>query len=134
MDKIKAFIIKHETRLAIAIGFILVASISFEIGYIEGKKGESKPLVIEKTVEVAKNDQEHVPIVAGASIKQNAEKPAETNNLASSCVYVGSKNSNKVHLSTCPFAKRIKPENLVCFKSLNDAIGQGRVADKTCIK
>ncbi len=33
------------------------------------------------------------------------------------CLYVGSKNSNKYHLPDCKWAKRIKPENLVCYHS-----------------
>lgn len=37
--------------------------------------------------------------------------------LKESCLYVGSKNSKKYHLPDCKWAKRIKPENLVCYKS-----------------
>ncbi|MBI2507616.1 thermonuclease family protein [Candidatus Woesearchaeota archaeon] len=37
------------------------------------------------------------------------------------CLYVGSKDSDKFHTPECKFAKKIKPENLVCFYSLEDA-------------
>jgi len=39
--------------------------------------------------------------------------------------FVGSKNSDKYHYCTCRYAKRIKPENLLCFSDEKDAQGQG---------
>lgn len=121
-------------KLVLVTGFVLVALISFQFGYVEGKKGQTKAIVIEKTTEMAKIDSENAQAVAGAATPEITQNPAETKNLAPNCNYVGSKNSNKVHLPTCSFAKRIKPANLVCFSSLDDALKQGRVADKTCIK
>ena len=134
MDKLKVFLIKYEVKFAIALGFILIAFISFQFGRIEGKKGQNKAIVIEKTVEVVKNESQGAPIVAGAISPESPQNPAEAKILAPNCAYVGSKSSNKVHLPTCRYAKTIKPENLVCFPSLDDALKQGRVADKTCIK
>ena len=37
------------------------------------------------------------------------------------CLYVGSEDSDKYHTPECKFAKKIKPENLVCFYSLEEA-------------
>lgn len=126
--------VKHELKLVLSVGFILIALISFQFGYLEGKKGQNKPLVIEKTVEVAKTAPEAQGVVAGASTPVTVQSPAEVKNTPQNCAYVGSKSSNKVHLSTCRYAKTIKPENLVCFSSLDEALKQGRVADKNCIK
>jgi len=134
MDKVETFLIKYEIKLVLIAGFVLVALISFQFGYIQGKKGQTKAIVIEKTTEMAKTDPEGTPIVAGVSTPESTKNPAEANILAPNCNYVGSKSSNKVHLPTCRYAKTIKPENLVCFASLDDALKQGRVADKTCIK
>ncbi|HAI74514.1 MAG TPA: hypothetical protein DCS28_00560 [Candidatus Moranbacteria bacterium] len=133
MGKIKDFLIKHEFKLALAGGFILVALVSFETGYLEGKKIQGKPIVIEKPSECAKITQENTPVASNSASLQQPEKVAGAKSVARDCLFVGSKNSNKVHLSTCSFAKRIKPENLVCFKSAEEAISQGRLADK-CIK
>ena len=36
------------------------------------------------------------------------------------CLYVASKNSNIYHKPDCKWAKRIKPENLICFKSIEE--------------
>jgi len=46
--------------------------------------------------------------------------------------YVGSKNSNKYHYPTCKWAQRIKPENLVTFKSAQEAQAAGYVPCKVC--
>lgn len=134
MGKIKNFLIEHEMKLVLVTGFVLVALISFQFGKIEGKKGQTKAIVIEKTTEMARTDPEATPIVAGVSTPESTKNSTEAKILAPNCNYVGSKSSNKVHLPTCRYAKTIKPENLVCFPSLDDALKQGRVADKTCIK
>ena len=42
------------------------------------------------------------------------------------CLYVGSEDSDKYHTPGCKFAKKIKPENLVCFYSVEDAEEGGR--------
>lgn len=133
MGRIKDFLVKHEFKLALASGFILVALISFETGYLEGRKIQGKPIVIEKPTECAKAAQKDAFAVPNTVLTQNQEKVAGAKNTAQDCAFVGSKNSDKVHVPTCSFAKRIKPENLVCFKSVEEAIRQGRVADK-CIK
>ncbi len=130
MGKIKDFLIKYEFKLALVGGFILVALISFETGYLEGEKIQGKPIVIEKPVECANTTQESMPV---ASVMAEPAKVAGAKNTVQDCAFVGSRNSNKVHIPTCSFAKRIKSENMVCFKSLEDAINHGRLADG-CIK
>ncbi|MBM3199894.1 hypothetical protein FJZ53_03065 [Candidatus Woesearchaeota archaeon] len=53
------------------------------------------------------------------------EETAKTNKLGiwsceerkESCLYVGSKKSKTYHSPDCKWAKRIKPENLVCYKT-----------------
>lgn len=46
--------------------------------------------------------------------------------------YIGSANSNKFHKSTCRFAKNIKNNNKVSFKSRSEAIDQGYTPCKVC--
>lgn len=46
--------------------------------------------------------------------------------------YVGSKNSEKYHTCGCRWAGRIKPENIVCFKSKKEAEDSGRIPCNTC--
>ena len=44
-------------------------------------------------------------------------------NIQSDCLYVASKNSNIYHKPDCKLAKRIKPENLICFNSEEELEG-----------
>ena len=46
--------------------------------------------------------------------------------------YVGSKKSNKYHYPTCRYAQKIKPNNLVTFKSAQEAKAAGYVPCKVC--
>lgn len=141
-NKVAEFWEKYEVKIVMIIGFLLVSAISFEFGTLSGQKWQQKPLIIEKPVQ-------------GAIVPETTKNPLETQNLSSNgesasqlktsdteqskpvdetCVYVGSKNSNKYHLPTCRWAKQIKPQNLVCFKSAEDAMAKGYQPDKNCIK
>lgn len=52
--------------------------------------------------------------------------------LAADFKYVGSKKSSKYHYPTCKWAQKIKPENLITFKSAKDAQAAGYVPCKVC--
>lgn len=142
-NRLRDFWEKYEVKIVLIIGFLLVSAISFEFGTLYGQKWQQKPLIIEKTVQSAYITPE------------TAQKPLETQNLASdnestspleasnteqsklidkNCVFVGSKNSNKYHIPTCRWAKQIKPQNLVCFKSAEDAVSKNYQPDKNCVK
>jgi len=131
--KIKDFLKNNEAKIALGIGLILVAVIAFEAGVLKGQNWQQKPLVIEKAEECSANNND--PKKA-QNPTQEGQKPSQTISSATpqSCAFVGSKNSNKYHLPTCHFAKLIKPENLVCFKSAEDAAARGYQPDKSCVK
>lgn len=40
------------------------------------------------------------------------------------CLFVASKNSDKYHTPDCKYAKKIKPENLICYKSEEEIEGK----------
>ncbi len=135
--KIEDFWLKYEQKIVLLIGFILVATVAFELGVLSGKKWEQKPLIIEKTAQnnaINQSKSEKTPPEAPklASDEQNGSQ--NTNTPDQNCSFVGSKNSNKYHLPTCRWAKQIKPENLVCFKSIEDALSKGYQPDKNCVK
>jgi len=52
--------------------------------------------------------------------------------MAADYKYVGSKKSDKYHYPDCKWAKKIKPENLVTFKSAEEALKAGYVPCKVC--
>lgn len=136
--KIKEFAKTYEAKIILVVGFILVAVLSFEAGMLKGQKTQQNSVIVKAPENQA---------VCGASSEQ-APKPPEAQNLASgapntadsmnippkNCAFVGSKNSNKYHVPSCQFAKRIKPENIVCFSSADDAAKKGYQPDKGCVK
>lgn len=50
--------------------------------------------------------------------------------LSQDCLYVASKNSDIYHTPECKWAKRIAPENLICFHSVEEL--EGYTAGKDC--
>jgi len=135
----KEFFVKNEAKIVLFLGFILVAVISFEAGFLQGKKTPDKPIVIEKPSESPKIEPQAAGSVPTIKVTTTSITPATGQNSTSletpkNCAYVGSKNSNKYHLPTCTYAKKIKPENLVCFSSAEDAQAKNYQPDKSCVK
>jgi hypothetical protein len=135
--KTKQFWLKYEPKIILIFGLILVAAISFETGVLKGQNLQKSPLVIEKTAE-CKNPQDSPQ---DSQITQNLTSQAVSNTIgdvapksSSNCPFVGSKNSNKYYPPTCSFAKRIKPENVVCFKNEQDAESKGYQKSASCFK
>ncbi len=135
--KIWEKIIRYEKTIFLVLGLILASIISFEAGFLNGRKSVQNPIIIEKSAiasEIAPGSSNFQETTKD-TLKQ--EKPQEVENSAISqnkeCIFVGSKNSNKYHIQSCQWAKRIKPENIVCFSSKEDAVSKGYVADK-CVK
>lgn len=134
--KIKEFFLKHETKIVLFIGFCLISAVSFEFGFLQGQKWQQKPLVIEKPANISNEQSTEIQANSDA---QGASKATPTPSTASKtaiapnmtgCAFVGSKSSDKFYLPTCSYAKRVKPENLVCFKTAQEATGQGRTESK----
>lgn len=130
-QKIRIFWEKHEKKIVLFIGILLIAIVSYEVGVLEGNKIEQKALVIERApvmeLPSAKNDG---GTVLGAENGEGVET-AKTNMDTKECLFIGSKNSNKYHTLDSPWAKRIKPENRVCFKSKEEAQAKGYVASSS---
>ena len=134
--KIREFFLKNEQKIVLIVAFCLVSAISYEFGVLQGQKWQQKPLIIEKPVNISEeqktlNSANYEPsgTVLGATSQTTVDNTGSPSNMAK-CAYVGSKNSNKFYPPTCSYAKRIKPENVVCFKSAEEAIGQGRTESK----
>jgi len=125
---IKNFWHKYEEKVVLILGFVLACAISFEAGILKGSEIKENPLIIKKPIE---NNTTNL----SSESKENTEKSKEKiPSVDKQCVFVGSKNSNKYHTPECRWAKNIKPENLVCFFSEDDAKSKGYLPDKNCIK
>ena len=116
----------------------MITAIAFEAGFLYGEKNKKEPVLVQKIAdetglscpqgeaETKKNDTEKQEGSSMPESKVNVE--------SKNCAYVASKNSNKYHLPTCQSAQKIKPENKVCFSSVEEAQGRGYQGAKCCIK
>ena len=138
MEKIRDFCKRHEPKIVLLISVILVGLVGFEAGYWQGKEVGSKPIIIEKPSQGPENASEEAKNSGMVKDPTPTSRKASEGDLKGSqiakCAFVGSKNSTKFHTPNCQWAKRIKPENLVCFDSLETALKAGRTPDKGCIK
>ena len=135
------FWLKHEQKIVLAVGIVLVAAISFEAGFLHGQKNKQESVVVNKAATAEAASASSFPTQAQTSNPNNSSansKPASIENIATAdnqkCAFVASKNSNKYHLPTCRYAQNIKPENKVCFSSKEEAESRGFQGAKCCIK
>lgn len=141
---IKQFWVKYESKIALIIGFILIAFIAFEAGILKGQNWQSAPLIIEKPAVIQEVSQEATnnlsqtqnSALEGQNTPETGKITTQTSSIPAgvNCAFVGSKNSDKYHLPTCQFAKRIKPENVICFSSEDEAKSKGYTPCSSCIK
>lgn len=131
--EIIAWLRENHDQLLVLAGIILVGILAFEAGLIKGEMRQMKPLIVSIPESPAVTEKALPSSKTVLGEKSSNVEPIVSNVLANkNCPLVGSKNSNKFHLITCAVAKRIKPENRVCFLSKEDAERRGYVAG--CLK
>ncbi len=120
---------KNENKIVLAIGIFLLVVISFEFGILQGQKWQQPPLLIKTSGSF--NKQTLSDEVSNESDFKKSVKGEETTTSLTSdnkkCVFVASKKSKKYHKADCRFAKRIKPDNKICFESKAEAEKKGYV-------
>lgn len=140
--QIKKFFREKEHKIVLIFGFIIVAIISFEAGYLRGQGFKESPLIVEKSALEAKEvsdgsalaENKIDPLVNNFSGTSSNEPSKPLSSVSKNCPFVGSKNSDKYYPPDCQWAKRIKPENLVCFSSAEEARQKGYQPAKSCAK
>lgn len=128
---------KYEAKIVLICGLILVAVISFEVGVLKGPNLSQKPLIIEKPIISAAENENMASAAPAQAQNLTAAAPIDSTSPPTppaNCAFMGSKNSNQYHLPTSSYAKRIKPENQVCFSSTDEAKLKGYVPDKSLSK
>lgn len=128
-----AWVIRHRERLFLLAGMLLVGVLAFESGFLRGILVQTEPLVI--SIPLVAEPQAVDQSAPSDSAKNSGEERTSSPDAAQekkACLFVGSRNSDKYHLSSCAVVKRIKPENKVCFASEEDAKKRGYVAG--CVK
>ncbi|NTW15034.1 MAG: hypothetical protein HGA38_01540 [Candidatus Moranbacteria bacterium] len=123
VSRIREVLVGERERILLLFGILLVGAIAFEAGFLAGVSKVTDPVVVSVP-------DSAVPVggeVAGVATESAATKDATSSGGAApgSCAFVGSRNSTLYHLPTCAVAKRIKPENVVCFSSAEDAQKKG---------
>lgn len=123
---------ENRDRFLMFLGVVLVGILCFEAGMLHGKATQTKPLILSvpaleeraalsDTPDPSTDQKNQVGLPGVESIVTKITE-------SSKCAFVGSKNSNKYHAPQCATAKRIKPENKVCFSSKEEAERRGYVA------
>lgn len=136
-EKIRAWFETYGSKLILFSSVLLAIALAFEGGFLVGRDRRTDPIIItapadayvsvatvteeEKTVEIPKT-QTAKDVSPGTSLLSSS---STSKNESESCAFVGSRNSDKYHLPKCSWAKRIKPENRVCFTSAADAESKG---------
>lgn len=123
LNQMKLFWRRYRERAILMVTMILVGALSFEAGLFKGMTRSAEPISIEIPANI------DAPAVAGATMEAAtpaAVKPVgEASEKLGKCAFIGSRNSTLYHLPTCAVAKRIKPENIVCFADAADAERRG---------
>lgn len=142
MLSLKDFFVKHENRIVLFIGVILLSFISYGIGRLSVPQPQ-EPIIIQASSkdilkdnsivkeEIKPKEKNLTAQTQNDSIK--SEKTKEENKIIKNIgLYVASKNGTKYHLPTCSGAKRIKEENKIWFDSKQEAEKAGYSPAKNC--
>lgn len=132
---ISRFLSQNQDKIVLIIGAILIAAIGFAGGRLSFLKTQPEPVVIEESDQLCQCPKEGSTLGDQTTNKESTSKEAKEEvslktDLSSSNSqaatqegkYVGSKNSKKYHLPDCRYAKKIKEENQIWFKSVKEAV------------
>ncbi len=108
---------RERERIGVFASICLVGVLGFEAGTMVAGSAGAAPIVIEIPAAAP-------PIAAAEGVVAGVTATA-TDVAKKDCAFVGSRNSDLYHLPTCASAKRIKPENIVCFTDPEDAEKRG---------
>jgi hypothetical protein len=114
-------LVLERGRILLFVSLLLVGAVSFQAGFLKGSSISEGPIVIERPVAPSCPEEVGTDPATGASKTGTASALPDPG----ACAFVGSRNSDLYHLPTCGTAKRIKPENIVCFSSKEDAESKG---------
>ena len=141
---IKNWLEDNQADIVLVIGVILIAFISFGLGRLSAPQNKKEPVTIEQNQESKINNNATIldNLEQGSGDGQNTINSTDMNNPSTSSgnnnsvqavagakgVFVASKNGTKYHWPWCSYAKNIKPENQVWFKSEAEAQKAGYAA------
>ncbi len=139
VQSLKIFIQANQERFLFGIIIILITFISFRAGELREREQKSTDLKVILNNQEQSTDEDKEAIALGKAIQRKGltevvEDQTITTGNMEQCQFMGSKNSDKYHLMSCRFADQIKPENRICFKSLEEAEKMGYKPASCCNK
>lgn len=108
---------REREHIGVFASICLVGILGFEAGTMAAGSVGAAPIVIEIPAVAIPRAADEGLVAGVTAVAPDVEKK--------DCAFVGSRNSNLYHLPTCASAKRIKPENIVCFTGPEDAEKRG---------
>ena len=137
------FLKNNQEKLLLLLGFILVFSAGFSSGYffLQEQDNNEYNITIEEPSQDCKNLFNAEPIReyiisdfnSSGQIKGEQSKTDSVNLQNKTGMFVASKNSKIYHLPDCNYAKRIKDENKIWFKSEKEA-GERGYSPHSCVE
>jgi hypothetical protein len=128
LQKLKSFLANDQLFYGVLL--VLVALASFGLGRQSvslTKDGKN----VENQASIATFVQQQV-IATSTPTKPTETESAAVPAVEKAVAVVGSKSGTKYHLPTCSGAKRIKPENLISFETIEAAKAAGYSAAANC--
>ena len=133
----------HDQKILIVLAIILTAVVAFRAGETQEQSRKTGDISVSLNQLASANPKQERLLTLGESVDRkgiSVEASSDIKNEVTTvgeqkdCALVGSKNSDKYHQPSCQWATRIKPENRVCFSSVEDAQAKGYQPAKGCNK
>lgn len=131
----------HDQKILIVLAIILTAVVAFRAGQTNEQNKKTADINVSLNQLATANPKQERLLTLGETVDRkgiNVESTSSnrgeviTAGQQKECALVGSKNSDKYHQPSCQWAERIKPENRVCFSSVEDAQAKGYQPAKCC--
>ena len=137
------FLKNNQEKLLLLLGFVLVFSAGFSSGYFYFQEQGSNEynIIIEEPSQDCRDlfnaepikEYVEVDFNSSSQIKGEQSKTDSVNLENKTGAFVASKNSKIYHLPDCGYAKKIKDENKIWFKSAKKAEEAG-YSPHSCVK
>ena len=123
LSQINDWVKKNQGDIALVVGFVLVAIISFGAGRLSAPEIIRNPIVIEEpsassSINIFGSVSQSLNAPAGDPVKAPS---VLTGQASAKGLFVVSRGGKKYHWPWCSWAKKIKPENQVWFNSEAEA-------------
>ncbi|MEZ4104615.1 MAG: hypothetical protein R3B60_05020 [Candidatus Paceibacterota bacterium] len=129
-EKLKSYLLNDQIFYGVLV--ILMAGLSFNLGQMSVKNTEDNQTNRVHFTEIKTENQPQTASAATANLETTpVAKVINESNINKTGV-VASKNGTRYYLSTCSGAKRIKPENLITFPTVEAAKAAGYTKAMNC--